>query len=160
VNEALEAITKTIDYPIVIVTAAHDGEPSGCLVGFQTQCSIHPPHWLVCLSKVNHTYRVAQKTSVLIVHFLRSDQRALADLFGTETGDQVDKFAGCSWHFGPGDAPVLDGCDWIAGTVLDRVDLGDHEGEVLAVTDAHFASGGGMQVRYQAVRDLPPGHPA
>jgi flavin reductase (DIM6/NTAB) family NADH-FMN oxidoreductase RutF len=160
VNDAFHAITSSIDYPMVVVTARHDREPSGCLVGFHTQCSIDPPRWLVCLSRLNHTYRIAQQASVLVVHFLRADQGALADLFGAETGDQVDKFAQCSWHAGPGGAPVLEGCDWIAGTVLARVDLGDHEGQLLDVTDAFRAPGAQPPLGFQAARDVRPGHPA
>jgi flavin reductase (DIM6/NTAB) family NADH-FMN oxidoreductase RutF len=160
VNEAFHAITASIDYPMVVVTAAHASERSGCLVGFHTQCSIDPPRWLVCLSRANHTYHLVQQTSRLVVHFLRADQRSIADLFGAETGDHVDKFSQCAWHDGPGGAPVIDGCDWIAGTVLERVDLGDHQGQVLAVSDAFCAPDPGPQLGFQAARSVPPGHPA
>ena len=34
----------------------------------------------------------------------------LAELFGGETGDEVDKFARCAWHEGPEGVPMLDGC--------------------------------------------------
>jgi len=35
---------------MIIITAAADGVLGGCLVGFQTQCSIDPARFLVCLS--------------------------------------------------------------------------------------------------------------
>src|SRR4051812_29301909 len=93
---------------MVIVTAAADGDRSGCLVGFHTQCSIHPAQWAVWLSKVNHTHGVAAAAQWLAVHFPSADDRDVAELFGEETGDDVDKFAGCEWSAGPDGVPVLD----------------------------------------------------
>jgi flavin reductase (DIM6/NTAB) family NADH-FMN oxidoreductase RutF len=59
---------------------------SGCLAGFVTQCSISPPNFLVCISKVNHTLVVAQHSSGMGLHLLGADQVDLARLFGEETG--------------------------------------------------------------------------
>ncbi len=53
-----------VDYPYYVVTVrSPDAEMSGCLAGFVTQCSIDPPNFLVCISKVNHTLAVAQHSS-------------------------------------------------------------------------------------------------
>src|SRR5580692_6874769 len=90
-------VLARLEYPMVIVTAAADGERSGCLVGFHTQCSIDPLHYLVCISEVNHTAKVAARAPALGVHFLAEDDRELAGLFGEQTGDGVDKFAECEW---------------------------------------------------------------
>jgi len=35
-------LAADLDYPMLIVTAAADGERAGCLVGFAAQCSIDP----------------------------------------------------------------------------------------------------------------------
>ena len=57
---ALADLAGNLDYPMIIVTAtSRSGERSGCLVGFHTQCSIHPPRWAVYLSIENHTYAIA-----------------------------------------------------------------------------------------------------
>src|SRR5688500_11613792 len=44
-------LSAKLDYPLYIVTttANDDGERSGCLIGFATQCSIHPPRFLACI---------------------------------------------------------------------------------------------------------------
>src|SRR3954447_12246363 len=76
-----------------IVTACADGERSGCLIGFATQASIDPSRFLVCLSHKNRTYRVARGTELLGVHFVPEEQAELAELFGGETRDEVDKLA-------------------------------------------------------------------
>src|SRR5436309_11032282 len=91
----MDTLTSELEYPMLIVTTAAGGERSGCLVGFHTQCSIDPPRWAVWISKENRTYRVAQGATTLAVHFPSVDDRELAELFGEETGDEVDKFAAC-----------------------------------------------------------------
>jgi flavin reductase (DIM6/NTAB) family NADH-FMN oxidoreductase RutF len=116
-----------LDYPMFIVTAATRGARAGCLVGFATQCSIEPVRFIVCLSDKNRTFRVAQDASVLVVHVVPEGADELAELFGSETGDEVDKFTRCSWSPGPEGAPVLDDCgNWFAGRILERVPAGDH----------------------------------
>src|SRR5581483_8280772 len=68
-ERALQRLAAHLDSPMVIVTAAApDGRRSGCLVGFFTQCSIHPPRLLPCISKANHTFEVARAAPVLAVH--------------------------------------------------------------------------------------------
>ena len=94
------ALVSELDYPMFVVTTAAGGERAGCLVGFATQSSIDPPRFLVCLSKQNRTYRVARDADLLAVHSLPADATDLAELFGGETGDRVDKFAQCDWRPG------------------------------------------------------------
>jgi flavin reductase (DIM6/NTAB) family NADH-FMN oxidoreductase RutF len=122
------------------------------------QCSIHPLRWLACISKRNHTYRIACASPTLVVHLLHDDQHALAELFGAETGDAIDKFRRCSWRAGPDGVPVIDGCDWIAGRVLERFDLGDHVGHLLEVFESGHEHADSPQLGFQRVRDISPGH--
>jgi flavin reductase (DIM6/NTAB) family NADH-FMN oxidoreductase RutF len=149
-----------LDYPMMIVTAAARGERAGCLVGFATQCSIDPPRFTVWISRKNHTFRVAGDAGVLAVHFLSESDRALAELFGGMTGDDVDKFARCRWREGPGGAPVLEDCvRWFAGEVAERFPTEDHVGFLLAPIVASIGPWSG-QLGFQAVRSISPGHDA
>jgi flavin reductase (DIM6/NTAB) family NADH-FMN oxidoreductase RutF len=158
--EAFGTLSAALDYPMFVVTAASGDERGGCLVGFASQCSIDPARFLVCLSRKNHTYRVARQADVLAVHLLGADQLALARLFGTETGDDVDKFDECRWTPGPQGVPFLDDCpNRFVGRVAERVDAGDHVGFVLDVVEAS-ASDPGPLLTFQQVRDLEPGHRA
>jgi Flavin reductase like domain len=101
-------VTRLVDPPLYVVTADDGTERSGCLVGFATQCSIHPPRFLVCLSVLNHTERVARRTGALGIHLLDAEDHPLAAHFGGLTGDEADKFAGVAWHRGVS-APRLHG---------------------------------------------------
>ena len=131
-TEAFEKLVSLLDYPMYVVTTRVDDESAGCLVGFSSQVSIHPPRFMVGLSKRNHTYRVAEKAEHLAVHLIERRHCELARLFGSETGDNVDKFAHCAWHSGPDGLPILDdAAGWFAGTVLSRYDVGDHVGFLL-----------------------------
>ncbi|HYX44441.1 MAG TPA: flavin reductase family protein [Acidimicrobiales bacterium] len=161
-TEAFGALTAALDYPMYVVTLTGAGRRAGCLVGFGTQCSIDPPRLLVCLSRQNHTCRVAKDAERLAVHLLGADQRPLAELFGTETGDDLDKFERCAWTPAPDGTPLLDDCpNRIVGPVSDRVELGDHVGHVVDLEEASVAGDRpGRLLTFQAVRDLEPGHPA
>jgi flavin reductase (DIM6/NTAB) family NADH-FMN oxidoreductase RutF len=159
-DDAFQAIAASLDYPMFVVTTATAGERSGCLVGFLTQCSIDPRRFLVCISKKNHTFRVAMRARTLVVHVLRADQHELARRFGEETGDEVDKFANVEWQRGPDGVPVLADCDWFSGDVLERIDLGDHVGHLVAVTAAARVHAGAAQLGFHAVQDMTPGHDA
>jgi flavin reductase (DIM6/NTAB) family NADH-FMN oxidoreductase RutF len=149
-----------IDYPMLIVTAAAGDERAGCLVGFATQCSIRPLRFLVCLSDKNHTHRVAQDAELLGVHLVPADGDRLAELFGSDTGDEVDKFAACAWREGPQGTPLLDDCpNWFVGRVLERLDAGDHQA-VLLEPVAAGAGASTTQFDFHRARRLEPGHEA
>jgi flavin reductase (DIM6/NTAB) family NADH-FMN oxidoreductase RutF len=162
VSTAFEKVAATLDYPMFVVTTVADEERSGCLVGFATQCSIHPPRFLACLSVKNHTYRVAKRAERLAIHLLHDGDKATAELFGAETGDHVDKFARTPWHPGPGGVPILEAARaWFGGPILAIVDLGDHHGFLLDPVDGEFGDADPDDLfRFQKSRDIKAGHPA
>ena len=158
--DEFNAFAGALEYPMYVVTVAAGGERDGCLVGFATQCSIHPPRFLVCLSVKNRTFRIAKTAPVLAVHLVGADQRDLAELFGGETADEVDKLAQTTWHAGPEGVPILDGVDNLfVGRVLERVDLGDHVGHLLEPVAARQQGDAGA-LGFQEARDIDAGHPA
>jgi len=59
----------------------------------------------VCLSKLNHSFYVAEHATGIAIHLLGDDQTELASLFAERTGDDYDKFEHCEWHRGTGGAP-------------------------------------------------------
>jgi flavin reductase (DIM6/NTAB) family NADH-FMN oxidoreductase RutF len=145
VGEIFTRLTGELDYPMLVVTTRAHAQRAGCLVGFATQ---------------NRTLRIAERADALAVHFLPAAAIGLARLFGSETGDEHDKFTRCRWHDGPGGLPILDECGrWFAGRILERRKLGDHVGFLLgpfaAADDGHTDT-----LSLQRVNRLEPGHDA
>jgi flavin reductase (DIM6/NTAB) family NADH-FMN oxidoreductase RutF len=160
VRTIFERLTGGLDYPMLIVTTAVADRRAGCLVGFATQCSIDPPRFLVCISDKNHTCAVARDADAMAIHFPPAGAMHLARLFGSETGDRIDKFARCRWRRGPGELPILEECGrWFAGRILERRRLGDHFGFVL---DPFAAEDDGRTdtLASQDAMQLEPGHDA
>lgn len=161
VEQRFGELTRQLDYPMYVVTASAEGHNAGCLVGFASQMSLHPPRFLVGLSEKNHTRTVAASATHLAVHVIGREKIALARLFGEETGDEVDKFAECSWTTGPHGVPILDDADaWFVGLIVARVDLGDHVGHLLAPVDVQVRAPIAGMVTFADVRELDPGHDA
>ena len=97
----------------------------------------------------------------MAVHVVPRDGRALVELFGSETGDEADKFARCEWHEGPEGLPLLDGCpSWFAGRILERHRLGDHVGHVIEPFAAEAGPPDAGFYPFSAAKDLEPGHEA
>jgi flavin reductase (DIM6/NTAB) family NADH-FMN oxidoreductase RutF len=160
-SDAFERLVGHLDYPMFVVTTQTQGNRAGCLVGFASQTSIRPPRFLVGLSKRNHTYRVARDADHLAVHVLSRQHVELARLFGSQTGDEVDKFGRCAWHVGPYDMPILDDAvAWFVGRVLARFDAGDHVGHLLEPIAGDAPESFGDLVTFVDVADVDPGHEA
>lgn len=158
-DEGLGAIMSALDAPLVVVTTAQAQERAGCLVGFHCQSSIEPARYGVWMSKANHTYRVALRSTHLAIHFLTAADLWLAERFGTLTGDRIDKFAGLPVRPGPGQVPVLEQCShWLAarrGTLLDEG--GDHVCLITEPVEVH-TDGPFEPLRLSRAAHLEPGH--
>jgi flavin reductase (DIM6/NTAB) family NADH-FMN oxidoreductase RutF len=147
-----------LDYPMFIVTARAGEERLGCLIGFATQISIHPPRFAVCLSHKNRTFRHGREATHLGVHCVSADSPDIAELFGGNTGDDVDKFGRTQWHDGPHGVPIIDACeDWFVGEVLEHLDAGDHDLFVLEPVAAHGGDQGD-QFKFHRAKRIEPGH--
>ena len=158
--DEVHELVSDLDYPMFIVTATNGREHAGCLIGFATQCSINPPRFLVCISDKNHTHGVVQRADAVVVHLVPAEADELAELFGSQTGDEIDKFERCAWHEGPAGAPVLDACEnWFAGRILERLDAGDHCALLLEPFEAH-AGTGERPFTFHRARRIEPGHEA
>jgi flavin reductase (DIM6/NTAB) family NADH-FMN oxidoreductase RutF len=158
---AIAPFFERVDYPYYVLTVrAPDAEMSGCLAGFVTQCSIDPPNFVACISRLNHTLGVALRATAMGLHLLGTDQVDMARLFGEETGDEVDKFAEVDWRIGPVGAPLLsDVSVALEGTILGHFSVGDHEAFLVRAVHAVPGPGRGL-LTHRTSPELQPGHPA
>ena len=160
-EDGFDSIMQSLDARLVVVTTAAGTERAGCLVGFHSQSSIEPRRYCLWLSKANHTYRVALRSTHLGVHFLATDDLPLAERFGTLTGDDTDKFADLALHAGDGGAPLLDG--WPNWLLLRRTALLDEGGDHVCLAAEIVAAGSGGAfdpLRLSHAAHLVPGHTA
>ena len=161
IARAVDAYTEQTEYALqVVTTTSSDGEPSGCIVGFSTQCSIVPPRYLVCISKVNHTYFASESSDSVALHLSGRDQVPLASLFAETSGDTVDKFARCEWRTGATGAPVLgESAAWLEGRIIRRWSVGDHQALLVRPVDGGAGSHRDV-LTAQSAPHFRPGHPA
>ncbi len=158
-GDGFGTLMSAMDPPLAVVTAAAAGERAGCLVSFHTQSSIAPQRYCVFLSKANHTYGVVLRASHLAIHFLAAGDVPLAELFGGQTGDTVDKFAGLRVTDGPGGVPLLTQCPrWLAARRIALLDEGGDHVTVLTEPVAAAASGTFTPLRVAAAGPIRPGH--
>jgi len=165
-TDAFDAIVASLDSPLIVITVSADseapvGERAGCLVGFHSQSSIGPARYSVWLSKANHTYRVALRSTHLGVHFLTHDDLGLAEHFGTQTGDDLDKFAQLESEDGPGGVPMLLACP--NRIAVRRTSLLDEGGDHVCIATEPVAAVGGapfVPLRLSDASHLVPAHDA
>ena len=157
---AFDELVGDLDSAMLIVTTADGEAREGCIVGFATAASVRPQRFLVCLSKKNRTFRVASETGRMAVHVVPEDADDLAELFGGETGDDVDKFERWGWREGPEGLPLLEGCrTWFAGRTHETLDAGDHVAFLLEPF-AVERSEGVAPFRLRRATAIEPGHEA
>jgi len=161
-TEHFDELIAAMDSAMVVVTVAVDDELDGCLVGFHGQCSIEPRCYAVWLSVANRTHELAERATHVAVHLLGAADTDLAELFGGQTGDDVDKLGRCDWEPGPGGVPLLARCPArFVGRILERGSgFGDHDLFVLDVVAAVAAGAPEAPLRLSAVTDIDPGHEA
>ncbi len=160
-EDSFEMLMASVAPALVVVTTAAEGERAGCLVGFHSQSSIGPEQYCIWLSKANHTYRVALRASHFVVHFLTDEDLAIAEGFGTRSGEVVDKFAGVDVEEGEDGVPLLVACP--NRLVLERLTLLDDGGDHVCLTTRVLSaeSGGAFTpLRVSDAEHLSPGHDA
>ena len=156
---AFDGLTASTDSALIVVTTAANDERAGCLVGFHMQSSISPRRYCFWLSKANHTYRVSLRATHFAVHFLTAEDLAIADLFGTRTGDETDKFAGIDVEPGQNGVPLVRTLP--NRMMLERISVLDDGGDHVCVTArvrSAQTTGAFVPLRLSAAEHLVPGH--
>jgi flavin reductase (DIM6/NTAB) family NADH-FMN oxidoreductase RutF len=158
--DSIDAITELANYPLYVVTTSIADKVSGCLAGFVTQSSIKPLRFIVCVSKVNHTFSIAERSKSMALHLLGSDQADVASLFGEVSGHEAEKFAQVDWALGITQAPILAECAaWVEGSILNRMSAGDHEAFLMSAADGGRGTHKG-RLMLQDAASLKAGQPA
>jgi flavin reductase (DIM6/NTAB) family NADH-FMN oxidoreductase RutF len=158
-DDAFDTLMASADPPLIVLTTAAEDERAGCLVGFHVQSSITPEHYCVWLSKANHTYRVSLRAAHFAVHFLTDQDLAIAERFGTRSGEDTDKFAGLDLDVDEFGVPLLRACP--NRMSLERIAVLDVGGDHVCLT-ARVTSAAAREefvpLRVSNATQLDPGH--
>lgn len=158
-DDAFGRLMASVDPALIVLTTAVGGERAGCLVGFHAQSSIEPQHYCVWLSKANHTYKVGLRAGSFAVHFLTTADLAVAEHFGTLSGEDTDKFAGFNVDLDSHGVPLLQACP--NQMSLERIavldDGSDHVCLTTRVRSARSAEDF-LPLRVSSATHLVPGH--
>lgn len=160
-SNTFDALTDATDPALLVVTTAAEGVRAGCVVGFHSQSGLDPERYCFWLSKANHTYRTALRATHYAVHLLTDQDLAVAELFGTRSGDDVDKFAGLPVTTGSHDLPLLDACPH--RIVVEQLAMLDDGGDHVCVSTRVLAAestGPFTPLRLSAAAGLAPGREA
>ncbi|MDB5337774.1 MAG: hypothetical protein JWN70_3393 [Planctomycetaceae bacterium] len=138
----INQLIKCLGREAWVVTSAHAGQCNGLIATFVSPISIVPdlPRFAVALSKLHHTWTLVEGSGALAVHLLTADQADLALRFGTQTGREVDKFAGVAHHTGVTGSPLLsDAKGWLDCRVEASFDTGDRTIYLVEVVAGDFS---------------------
>lgn len=106
-DDAFDQLMASLDMAMIVVTTVAEGEPAGCLVGFHAQSGISAERYCLWLSEANHTYRTGLRATHFAVHFLTRGDFAMAEWFGTRSGEDTDKFTGLDLDSSEEGVPLL-----------------------------------------------------
>jgi flavin reductase (DIM6/NTAB) family NADH-FMN oxidoreductase RutF len=124
IRATFKAVMARVATPVSIVTTVSDGCPHGTTVSAFTSLSMEPPMVLVSLDRNSDTLAGIQHTRRFGLNILGSHQAAIAATFAQKGG--TAKFDDTPWTL-VNDLPRLpESSGWIACTVADLVDGGDH----------------------------------
>jgi flavin reductase (DIM6/NTAB) family NADH-FMN oxidoreductase RutF len=125
---AIESVFGLLDREVWLLTARAGTVRAGLAVTLVGQASIVPDHpriW-VGLSPQHFTTTVVRQSLGFRLHLVDQDHFDLIWTFGTQSGHDVDKFAGRHWEESPWARPKLaDAVAWLECSVESYIETGD-----------------------------------
>ena len=118
-----------ISHPVAIITVKQGRKLNGMTAAWVTQISTDPPMLCVSISPKRHTWKMLGKAEYFGVCMLAEGQEDVANVFGTKSGYDVDKFGMMDIEpfMAAHDVPLVP--DSLAGFVCRKshqVEQGDH----------------------------------
>jgi len=113
---------------VAVATTLDEGRPQGITVNAISSVSLEPPLVLVAIDRRRFIVPFLERAGRYALNVLGDGAQALSDCFaGAAVTPGRDAFCGAGWHPGDGGLPVLDAAvAWLACTVVQRFDAGDH----------------------------------
>lgn len=125
--------------PVSIVTTLFEDRPYGTTVSAFTSLSMDPPMVLVSLDRGSETLEFVRESGLFGLNILGSQQARTALAFAKKGG--IGKFHGTPWELDTGLPRIPTSPAWLACTVENLVDGGDHVIVLGNVTSADTTGG-------------------
>jgi len=138
IEAAYDAIARSLNRAVWIITSADGEQRSGLLANWVIPTSIDPsrPQLQLGLAPHHFTTELIARSGGFVAHLPNSTQAELALPFATSSGRDRDKLAGLACQFLPGAGPRIESCAvWLACRVESMLDVGDRHliwGKVIA----------------------------
>jgi 3-hydroxy-9,10-secoandrosta-1,3,5(10)-triene-9,17-dione monooxygenase reductase component len=124
---------------VTVVTALEGKEPVGFTCQAFASLSLEPPLVLLAPSRASTSWPRIRRSGRICVNILADHQEALCRDFAVSG---ADKFRGVGWRPAPNGAPLIDGVlAWVAGSIAEVRDGGDHYIALVSVEDVGVGSG-------------------
>ena len=130
-----------LDPPLWLVTAADGGRRGGFIATTVAQASIVDvmPRQLITVNKRHHTHELIEASGAFAMHLIDETQLELIWRFGLQSGRDLDKLAGLTFHAGATGSPLLaDAVAWLDCRVESRMDSGDRTIYLAGVVDGRL----------------------
>lgn len=119
--------TQKISYGLYVVSAWHDGKPTGCTVNAVMQITAEPPTLAVSVNRDNYTNECIRNTGKFAISILAEDSDpSIIGTFGFRSGRTTDKFANVKSLI-ESNMPVLaDSCGYLVCDLKDTMETSTH----------------------------------
>ncbi|BEQ16909.1 flavin reductase family protein [Desulfoferula mesophila] len=124
----LDGILGKVVYSLVVVTTSVGGKPFGMTAAWVSKVSSEPLMLAVSLSHKSFTSSQIKEKGFLGINLLGTGGKAAAHHFGSQSGRDVDKFAGMEFKFSGLGNPILNQgtVAFIDCKVVRHMEAGDH----------------------------------
>jgi len=134
---------RTFTYGMYVASAADGDELAAGAVNWISQASFAPPLLMVALRSQSNLHRLVERTHMLAVNVLTSEQKPIAAAFFKPSQVVEGRINGYAFQRGSlSGAPILeDAWAWVEARLTDTVKRGDHSVFVAEVVAADIRNG-------------------
>lgn len=122
----MDAIGKLYS-SVVVVTMNQQNKINGITVAWITRVSINPKLIAISIGKSRYSHELLMNSRYYGVCILSNKQKKIADIFGTYSGRNYNKFKDVDFSFSENKLPIIKGSiAFIECEIINKYDAGDH----------------------------------